>query len=312
MCSNCILHYARIQSYIVHLQHHEYAGITAETNMIFVLALLHASVTIATEHHQGWVGVYHAAHGAVADGENTSAWDVGAWGIVAMESTPTDGGLSFAQNIDFHCRKVDVNQLFGMLIAPTEGGVFNNPNDTDILHPLPLFKRTSHGPIPGSAGPRGAAGLLQGAARWSALAKNCSQITGVRGLHVLYYYMRVRLCSPDSTAPLHYEKKNARVHIHTSTNTQVVIDDFWTNYNWDHTPTPPPGTPCPHCPANQPYAYGNSRGGGFCCTWKPANGHCRPPQGQPDIPPCCVAPGSVEGCQGERRCGTNPRTKGGG
>ena len=102
-----------------------------------------------------------------------------------MESTPTDGGLSFAQNIDFHCRKVDVNQLFGMLIAPTEGGVFNNPNDTDILHPLPLFKRTPHGPIPGSAGPRGAAGLLQGAARWSALAKNCSQITGVRGLHVL-------------------------------------------------------------------------------------------------------------------------------
>ena len=147
---------------------------------IFLSVLVHTATASVAEHHQGWVGVYHTAHGAVADGRNSSAWDVGAWGIVAVESVPADGGLSFEENIDFHCQKVGVNQLFGMLIAPTEGGVFSNPNDTDVLHPLPVFQRNASGPIPGSAGPRGAAGLLQGAARWSALASKCAQITGVR------------------------------------------------------------------------------------------------------------------------------------
>ncbi len=56
--------------------------------------------------HQGWVGVYHAAHGKVADGFNSSAWDVGAWGIVAPESAPSDGNFTFAQDIEFHCNQV--------------------------------------------------------------------------------------------------------------------------------------------------------------------------------------------------------------
>ena len=49
-----------------------------------------------------------------------------------------------------------------MLIAPTEGGVYSNPNDTDIMHPLGVMHRVNSTFSPGSAGPRGPAGLLQG------------------------------------------------------------------------------------------------------------------------------------------------------
>lgn len=68
-----------------------------------------------------------------------------------------------------------------MLIAASEGGIFSNPNDTDTYTPLPMLTR---GPdrkfIPGSAGPLGPGGLLQGAARWSKLAQSdCAVVAGV-------------------------------------------------------------------------------------------------------------------------------------
>ena len=266
--------------------------------MPFLSVLLHTTTIAITEHHQGWVGVYHTAHGMVADGRNSSAWDVGAWGVVAVESVPTDGGLSFEENIDFHCQKVGVNQLFGMLIAPTEGGVFNNPNDTDVLHPLPVLERNASGLIPGSAGPRGAAGLLQGAARWSALAKQCPQITGVGILLKNFAFITQNSQEVISSC----------MHHHCM---QVVIDDFWVNYNWNNTPSPPPDAPCPHCPSDQSYRYGNGHSGEFCCTWPAIHGHCQPPSGQPPIAPCCLSPGTAKMCQGARRCGTNPRARGG-
>ena len=64
-----------------------------------------------------------------------------------------------------------------MLIAHSEGGVFSNPNDTDLWKPLPEAPEHGGGPAPGG---KGAAGMLQGAARWSKLARlHCPQIAGV-------------------------------------------------------------------------------------------------------------------------------------
>ena len=87
---------------------------------------------------KGFVGTYHAAPGVVADDHNTSAYDVGSWGIVASTNAPSDGGMSFVDGINFHCKTHDVNRLLGMLIAHSEGGIFNNTNDTDPWNPLQM------------------------------------------------------------------------------------------------------------------------------------------------------------------------------
>jgi len=118
----------------------------------------------------GWLGAYHAAAGVVQDGQNSSAFDVGGWGIVAPANSRQDGGWSFEDDVRFHCRSADVNQLWGMLIPHSGGGTFNNTNDTGQWSPLNHTR----------PGPDGPAGMLQGAARWSTLARTfCPQIGGV-------------------------------------------------------------------------------------------------------------------------------------
>ena len=86
------------------------------------------------------MGVYHAAGGNVKDGHNTSAFSVGSWGIVAPVNAPMDSGMTFREDLEFHCRTADVNALYGMLVAQSEGGVFSNPKDTDPWAPLNLSK----------------------------------------------------------------------------------------------------------------------------------------------------------------------------
>ena len=109
----------------------------------------------------------------------------------------------FKSVVDCHCKQHSVNSLYGMLIAHSEGGVYNNPNDTDIWNPLPTCARNGCG----KTSPRGAARMLQGAARFSALARMpgaCPQIAG------------------------------------------VVIDDFWSNYSPEPPPKPTANCPsCP-------------------------------------------------------------------
>mgnify|MGYP006155239007 CR=1 FL=1 len=112
----------------------------------------------------GFFGVYHSATGTVNDGKQTSAFDaLDAPGVVAMYNAPSDGGVTFAEQVKFHCVNASsqVNLIFGMVVGFSEGGVFNNPNDTSILEPLEP------------------AGMLQAAARWSTLAKTCPQVTGI-------------------------------------------------------------------------------------------------------------------------------------
>eukprot|EP00037_Helgoeca_nana_P020522 m.203961 g.203961 ORF g.203961 m.203961 type:complete len:581 (-) comp25298_c0_seq1:111-1853(-) len=227
--------------------------------------------------HAGWVGVYHTAPpDAVADGHGTSAYNAGKWGIVAPVNAPDDGGFKFRDDVTFLCQGLNqkgagpppggINAVYGMLIAASEGGIFSNPNDTDTYNPLPMLTR---GPdrkfIPGSAGPLGPGGLLQGAARWSKLAQSdCAVVAGV-----------------------------------------VIDDFWSNyDHGVPPAPPPPPGTPCPECPADHRYRYGNGAAGYYCCPWV-ASDHCVAPPHTPAVPPCCLLPGTSSGCQSIARCGTN-------
>ena len=131
---------------------------------------------------QGWVGTFHTAAGSVADGRNTTAFGVGSWGVVAQENEPrldySKEGMPFKRGIEFHCNNHSVNRLLGMLIGQNEGGMYSNANDTDLWSPLPLcigFGQDKH------SCPRGVGGMLQGAARWSTLARTvCPQVCAPR------------------------------------------------------------------------------------------------------------------------------------
>ena len=48
-------------------------------------------------------------------------------------------------------------------------------------------------------------------------------------------------------------------------------------------------------------------GGYYCCAWEASGGHCKPPAGVPAQKACCLFPGYKMGCQGEERCGNNPK-----
>ena len=107
---------------------------------------------LGRRHDAGFVGVYHSATGNVADGGNTTAQAVGNWGVVALANHGFDGSLSFEQNIELNCRQADVNVLLGMVIAHSEGEIFNNSNDTDLLRP---HNTTPRGGPPPPGGPYG-------------------------------------------------------------------------------------------------------------------------------------------------------------
>ncbi len=224
----------------------------------------------------GFVGVYHPATGVVADG--TPAWDVGSWGTVAFENSPGDGGLSFRENMETSCNRHDVNSVYGMVIAASEGGTFNNPKDTDLWQPFNLTRRGQR------PGPLGATGMLQGAARFSALARTfCPQIDGIVIDDFWSNYKGGG--PPEPPAP--------------------------------PTPPGPPGQ-CSTCPNDKPYQYGSAEAGFFCCTWKKGlPSHCS--SAEPDenrishledgTPGgCCLCPAKygTAGCQHDTRCGNNP------
>ena len=63
---------------------------------------------------------------------------------------------------------------------------------------------------------------------------------------------------------------------------------------------------CGRCPPDRPHPYGSATSGTYCCDNATATkvDHC-----DSKTPECCVAPGSVLGCQGIPRCGNNPENK---
>jgi hypothetical protein len=109
----------------------------------------------------GFVGPYHPTNELYPDGSNRSVFDTFQFGVTALQNSATERGWLLADDLSFHCSEHDSNQVMAIMIPPSEKGVVNNPSDTSLLIP---------------ATPPG---LVQGAARFSKLASNCPQLTGV-------------------------------------------------------------------------------------------------------------------------------------
>ena len=92
-----------------------------------------------------------------------STWEKYRFGstVIVNRESEQGGAGSLEHDIGWHCNNASVNQIYGMLLGHSEGGVFNNTKDSDIFHPL------------------NPAGILQGAARFSNISKLCPQVRGV-------------------------------------------------------------------------------------------------------------------------------------
>ena len=87
------------------------------------------------------------------------------FGIVAIENSQFDSGIRFTDDLEAHCgAALATQQVVGLVLPPTEGGVVSAPNDTSQF--LPLAK---------------GAGIVQGAARFSRLSATgaCAQVSGI-------------------------------------------------------------------------------------------------------------------------------------
>ena len=175
----------------------------------------------STQRDIGYLGAYHPtkveASRSPAGATTKSLQTQFAFGIVAIQNTAVDSGRNLEDDLVAHCGVANgAHQIIGLLLPPTEGGVVSNVTDTTLFAP-----------------PRHGAGLVQGAARWSKLARNVSA------------------CENGAIAG-------------------VVIDDFFTNYAGD---APGPGQPCAQCPANSSHLYGGTLDGYFCCPEELSSTH---------------------------------------
>jgi len=133
-----------------------------------------------------FLGTVHPSILPVAGGGAGSVQSFFGFGSAMIYNTDSEGGMTLRQSAEFHCRNVSVNQLSMLIAPPTEGGVVNNPADTDPWVPAPE--------------PR--VGMVQAAARFSQLARStCPQATGV----VIDDFLQQCECSndraPDSLSP---------------------------------------------------------------------------------------------------------------
>ncbi len=116
---------------------------------------------------QGFLGTYHPFKGTSYGG--SGGWTEGepmqnafAFGENAIISQAKYYGYTFAENVQNNCREWDINKVYGVLRPPTEKGVINQPNDSDLLKPFMTEP-----------------GMIQGARRFSQLAARCPQLSGV-------------------------------------------------------------------------------------------------------------------------------------
>ena len=140
------------------------------TILILTLGLFSQSTFVAqtttSTKFQGFLGTYHPYRGTAYGG---AGWQDGdlmqlafSFGENAIISQASYNGYTFEENIDNSCRNWDVNKVYGILRPPTEQGVVNQPGDADLFKP--------YGALPG---------MIQGAHRFSELAKRCPQFYGV-------------------------------------------------------------------------------------------------------------------------------------
>ncbi len=126
-----------------------------------------AAQTPAARKFQGFLGTYHPYKGTAYGG--AAGWAEGEmlqkafnFGENAVISQAAYNGYTFAENVENNCKNWDVNKLYGILRPPTEKGVINQPQDTDLLKPLNIEP-----------------GMIQGARRFSEISKRCPQLSGV-------------------------------------------------------------------------------------------------------------------------------------
>jgi hypothetical protein len=114
---------------------------------------------------QGMVGLYHTFKGKVYAGtginEDEDLYRAYLFGENAIICNSSYGEYGFKENIEKHCLEFDTNRIHGIIRPPSEGGVVNNPGDTNLFVP--------------AASP----GMIQGAARFSEISKIFPQISGI-------------------------------------------------------------------------------------------------------------------------------------
>ena len=141
--------------------------------MLLGLSLLHAATSVVTVNaltSQGFIGTYHVSDKLTESGR--TAYDEFRWGTVVINNAVQDDGWLLNESLNFHCKRADVNSVYGVMVPHSEGGVVNNPADTDLYKPAKIKP-----------------GLIQGAARFSKFASVCPQMTGVIVDDFLQNYM---------------------------------------------------------------------------------------------------------------------------
>ena len=118
------------------------------------------------EKFKGFLGTYHPYNGTAYGGFGWSegelmqkAFDFGQNAILVKGSHLK---YTFEENIRNSCTEWDVNQMYGIILPPSESGLVNQPADSDLWKPLDKNP-----------------GMVQAAHRFSELSKMCPQITGV-------------------------------------------------------------------------------------------------------------------------------------
>lgn len=114
---------------------------------------------------QGYIGLYHPFKGKVYAGtginEDEDLYQAYLFGVNGILNSPGYGEYPFKENIEMHCREFDTNLVYGIILPPSEKGVVNNPNDTDLWKPV------------------SPPGMIQAASRFSRLSRIFPQIKGV-------------------------------------------------------------------------------------------------------------------------------------
>ena len=114
---------------------------------------------------QGFMGLYHPFKGKVYAGtginDDEDLYQAYSFGVNGIISDPGYGEYLFRENIEKHCQEFDTNLVYGIIRPPSERGVVNNPNDTELWEP------------------DSPSGMIQAAARFSRLSTIFPQIRGV-------------------------------------------------------------------------------------------------------------------------------------
>ena len=122
--------------------------------------------TTSAPKFKGFLGPYHPAKRTAYGGWGWTegeliqhAFNFGQNAILVKGSRY---GYTFEENINNSCLEWDVNEVYGIILPPTENGTVNQPKDSDIWKP---FEKNP--------------GMIQAAHRFSELSKRCPQISGV-------------------------------------------------------------------------------------------------------------------------------------